>query len=533
MVLAMARPYKHPKTGVYYFRRRIPTDLVGHLGRSLEKRSLGTKDPSEARVRFAAVSAEVEALWQGARESLATRAPEPVMRRLTHKEVHAIAGEVYRSVVGRHEDDPAPQAAWQRELTSDRWMRPPKERPPGTPPIPASILFGHNSHAPRRAMPYLMPILRTIGVEPDGPSKDLLVQATAAALEQAHGHLARLAAGDYSPDPLASRFPALPEVVAPKPEPLPFEEVREKWRREAKLGDATCKRWFPIVEKLLVHAKVADLRAVDEVKARAWIVALRESGLSDETIRKGNLAAAKALFSWLKDEKLATSNPFAEVKVRAEKPTLIREKGLTFEEARTILGASLASPPPRLSREMAAARRWVPWLLAYTGARVNELTQLRREDVFKVQVPNRPEVAVIHITPAAGRVKTGVARKVAIHPHLLEQGFLDFVASLDRPRLFYVEATRRRGEGTPRAEIVGDRLASWVRSIGIDDPAVDPNHAWRHRFKSLCREAGVLDDVSSAIMGHASGDIAASYGDVWAHVMRESISRIGCYRDLV
>ncbi|MEY9463866.1 site-specific integrase [Bradyrhizobium ottawaense] len=36
-----------------------------------------------------------------------------------------------------------------------------------------------------------------------------------------------------------------------------------------------------------------------------------------------------------------------------------------------------------MTEENAAARRWVPWLCAYTGARVNEITQLRACDVIE------------------------------------------------------------------------------------------------------------------------------------------------------
>ncbi|MEC5293197.1 hypothetical protein, partial [Aurantimonas sp. C2-3-R2] len=30
------------------------------------------------------------------------------------------------------------------------------------------------------------------------------------------------------------------------------------------------------------------------------------------------------------------------------------------------------------------SRRWVPWICAYTGARVNEITQLRRQDIKQI-----------------------------------------------------------------------------------------------------------------------------------------------------
>lgn len=45
MALRMDRPWKHPDTGVYYFRKWIPLTLRPLLGKTVEKRSLGTKDP--------------------------------------------------------------------------------------------------------------------------------------------------------------------------------------------------------------------------------------------------------------------------------------------------------------------------------------------------------------------------------------------------------------------------------------------------------------------------------------------------------
>src|SRR5215213_10558112 len=41
VILATARPWKHPKTGVYWFRRRVPTRLLAAVGKREEKRSFG------------------------------------------------------------------------------------------------------------------------------------------------------------------------------------------------------------------------------------------------------------------------------------------------------------------------------------------------------------------------------------------------------------------------------------------------------------------------------------------------------------
>jgi hypothetical protein len=45
----MARPWKHPKSGIYWLRKGVPADLRVALGKREEKFGLGTRDPSEAK----------------------------------------------------------------------------------------------------------------------------------------------------------------------------------------------------------------------------------------------------------------------------------------------------------------------------------------------------------------------------------------------------------------------------------------------------------------------------------------------------
>ncbi|MGE5387637.1 MAG: DUF6538 domain-containing protein, partial [Hyphomicrobiales bacterium] len=63
MALAMARPWKHPKTGIYWLRKRVPDELRSLLGKREEKRSLGTRDPEQAKRRHAQALAELEDRW--------------------------------------------------------------------------------------------------------------------------------------------------------------------------------------------------------------------------------------------------------------------------------------------------------------------------------------------------------------------------------------------------------------------------------------------------------------------------------------
>ncbi len=62
VVLRMSRPWKHPDSDVYYFRKAVPDDLREEIGWEV-KRSLKTKDPAEARRRHTEEADRVQQEW--------------------------------------------------------------------------------------------------------------------------------------------------------------------------------------------------------------------------------------------------------------------------------------------------------------------------------------------------------------------------------------------------------------------------------------------------------------------------------------
>src|SRR5690606_21946511 len=132
---------------------------------------------------------------------------------------------------------------------------------------------------------------------------------------------------------------------------------------------------------------------------------------------------------------------------------------------------------------VSAAKRWGPWLCAFTGARVTEILQLRKSDVRTVD-----DIRYVHITPEAGSVKNRKFRDVPLHQQLVDIGFLEFVdQSPDGPLFHSVEADPKK---LP-AQAVSARLGKWLQSERLIPAGVQPNHGWRHRFKTLSREAGL------------------------------------------
>ena len=62
MVLKMARPTRHPVTGIFQLRKRVPQQLIPLVGKREEKASLGTRDPQEAKIAHARMLACQSAL---------------------------------------------------------------------------------------------------------------------------------------------------------------------------------------------------------------------------------------------------------------------------------------------------------------------------------------------------------------------------------------------------------------------------------------------------------------------------------------
>ncbi|MCC8941038.1 integrase [Bradyrhizobium sp. Arg68] len=301
-----------------------------------------------------------------------------------------------------------------------------------------------------------------------------------------------------------------------------FAGYRSELHKAGKARDAES-RWAPIIANLLSslgHNVAARITRRDAVR---WKDQLLET-LSPKTVRDTYLATAKAAFAWGVDNLDLTENPFTGVKVRLTKKVQSREKGFQLSEAEAILKASSGYPgSAKESQFMTAAKRWIPLLTAYTGARVGEIAQLRVEDVKCAEGIN-----FIRITPAAGTVKSGLYRDVPLHDHILDQGFLEFVRDRGSGPLFYRNGAR--ASGSAPAEVVSGRLSKWIRSLGVIGESVQPSHGWRHRFKAIGPDHKIGDRVLDAIQGHAPRTAGDRYGDVSLRAKHSAINSLPRYR---
>jgi integrase len=165
-----------------------------------------------------------------------------------------------------------------------------------------------------------------------------------------------------------------------------------------------------------------------------------------------------------------------------------------------------------------AAKRWVPFLAAYTGARVGELAQLRKQDATL-----EGEHWVLLLTPEAGTIKTNEARKVVLHPHLIDLGFPAFLRAAQPGHLFLKPA--KDGDVLGPLQGLKNRLSEFVRTV-ITDPNVAPMHGFRHRFKTVGMDCGIPTRILDAIQGHAARTAGDGYGDVTVKAMAMAMEKI-------
>ena len=239
---------------------------------------------------------------------------------------------------------------------------------------------------------------------------------------------------------------------------------------------------------------------------------------SVKTVKDSDLAALKAIFGWALSNEMIKINPAADVTIKLGKQAKLRSKGFTDQEARSLLKASIIYRNPRESKGTEAAKRWIPWLCAFTGARVGEIAQLRREDIRL-----EGDFWLIRITPEAGTQKTDEAREVVLHPQLIELGFAAFRNESPEGHLFIKKA--QSGDVLGPLQGLKNRLAEFARKI-VPDPNVMPNHGWRHRFKTIGRDAGIEMRVLDAIQGHAPRSVADKYGDISIKVIASAIYKL-------
>lgn len=478
----MTSPWIHPKTGVLWFRAKVPKDLQAVAGRREVKWTLSTKDKAVAAKRWPQDLQKWGVMKADWRREL-DKVP------LTTDRAQEIA------------------AGWGAWIASGATL----DRAGVSFPEPWESWDPFNA----RIEAHVEEALRLANISVTNETRPLLVNAVGPLVMAAYADAKakEVAAADSVPpmfNPLPLFQAQYPKVGTPT---MPGEATEvpastldalwEAWAVVATVSPRTKEETRGVLRslaKFLDHDDAAKVTRDDLVR---WRQAEKARGLNNNTWNS-RLSMVGQVFKHATSERQVSGDPTTGL--RLKKATNQCRLPYSDDETVTILKAARRETQPSL--------RWAHWVMALSGMRVGEVCQLTADDVAKDPKTGIWFMAVKHDPDRGKSAKNSLPRNVPVHPALEAEGFVEFAIAVrerdgDVP-LFSDKKPDKHGRLGGRAwNVVG----TWVRdTVGIADEDKAPNHSWRHRMEDALRDAGTYEADRDAILGHARKTVGRQYG---------------------
>jgi integrase len=482
--------YLAKRGSTYYFRRAVPAELRPSLGGRVEfMLTLKTKDREEAKRRIPAHTLATDKLLSQAAAESATACPDnataespseaPPPREPTQgeREAQAFAEALERERVGRYDGRGETRADLRRKLATFR-----------------SVELSMSEQA-----------MRDLLRERD----DAIAHVTATLAANEHARLAAALPSAITSSSSSAKFPKA----------MLDTDVVNLWAAERKpvpKGIDTHRAVAAWFYERVGRKPVAEITRQDVLSFKAKL--LEEGTTPANTGVK--LSRLRTLLKWAADNGYAESNAAEGVTIKDSAKAKNRRLEFDLGSLNRIFSSPVYASASRPAAGKGEAAYWLPLLALFTGARLEELGQLRVSDVEEVAYPDQEGVSVsgwfLHIredaTDALTLKNAKSERTVPIHPELERLGFLRFLAAAKesgKPRLF----------PNLRPNVYGRLTAKWGEWFGPylrKDCAVPDKrmvfHSFRHTFKQYARHVNIDDGIQRQIMGHSSSDAADNYG---------------------
>lgn len=289
--------------------------------------------------------------------------------------------------------------------------------------------------------------------------------------------------------------------------PLPLADAVSLWENERKPSQRSARAHeltAEVFERLTGISDAARIQRSDVIRFRQLAL---DEGQSQTNVRK-HLAALRTVLGLCHALDRLPENAAAGVSQDVQKAPGDRRQPFAADHIRLIFGQPLDTRPER---------HWIPRLLLWTGARITEIAQLRPGDVHEVEYtdeegrPSKHWVIEIRDEADGQSVKTaGSRRRVPLHAELIDAGFLTYRLARAKDEWLFDLRTDTYGS---RGVRISEALNAWLRQIGIKDRRYVV-HSFRHHFANACRDSGIAENETAALMGHTDGSVHRRYGSM-------------------
>ena len=305
------------------------------------------------------------------------------------------------------------------------------------------------------------------------------------------------------------------KAAASRDEGTSWEKLVIAWTRDRSPEKRTIAAHSAVARWFAARTGVTGVENATSDHVRSFRTRLIEEGQSPANIRT-KLSRLRTLFGYALEEGLITANPAALIRPPADKRTVAARVSWTVADLNVLFSGPVHSSGERPTQGRGEAAYWLPLLAVFTGARLEELAQLRITDIVEIPLASGKAQKAwafdINMGPdGKNHLKNKRAiRQIPIHPSLLELGFMSYVRTFKDPLSLLFPKLTPNGDERLGAKW-GEWFSSYRKSLGLSgrDKVF---HSFRHTFKDVCGGSKIVDRMQRQLMGHAPIDVADSYG---------------------
>jgi len=242
--------------------------------------------------------------------------------------------------------------------------------------------------------------------------------------------------------------------------------------------------------------------------------------LSVSTINT-HLSSSSSLFTWAEKHGHTNTNPFRGLKMKEKK--LPHEKREVFTESD--LQSLFGSPVYVNGKRKHPYYYWLPLIALYSGARIEEICQLRLTDIH--EEAGGWVFDINDETENDKKLKTlSSKRLIPIHSKLIDAGILDYCTKLKQKK-----ETRLFPELKHQRDGYSQSASKWFGRYRITNgvPHKRKNfHSFRHTVANHLKQKNVTKEQIAAILGHKDESVTTGlYGKAYtSDVLRPVIEML-------
>jgi integrase len=256
-----------------------------------------------------------------------------------------------------------------------------------------------------------------------------------------------------------------------------------------------------ILRKFSRSLPAAQLSGVQKKDVVAFKDALLATGVSPKTVNN-NLSSIAAFYVWAIANGLCAENVAKGLNVKVTNKAQKQRDAFTDEQIEEIFSGLLEG------RE-ASAKAWIPLIMAFSGARPEEVAQMRVRDVRK---EGEQWVFDFETMDEGLRRKNEASRRlVPVHPRLFELGLEKLMDAGQNEPLFRDLTMGTTGRLSAAPGRFFNR--TWLRAEkGISNKKL-VLYSLRHTITTKLLHAGVSESLISQLVGHSNSSMTSGrYG---------------------